>query len=203
MKANGFSLLELLLVLVCIAAIISWSMHHYQIRERRAQTSQIESDIKTLQRALDTYFHQTGCSQNGVFANESLDVDCDTQLTGDDVVCSRPPLVNKYITRIYKTDQTTADPSNKPIYQLRVIADLSSSGLSADQVAWYQQQLRAKSGASDSELEWDSLPTNTNVQPGDQLWILSASGAYFRAIQNQQGAGGVTPPQYSGSYCAN
>jgi prepilin-type N-terminal cleavage/methylation domain-containing protein len=202
-QTRGFSLLELLLVLVCMAAIISWAMHHYQVDQRREQTAQVQSDIKSLQRALDTYFHVTGCDQNGNFATTALTVSCTTlQQYDSDLVCSRAPIVVQYSAKMIETDQKTNSIPPKPIYQLEVQAELSSK-LSSGQVAWYQQQLRAQSGNVTSTLVWDSLPSNSYVQLGDQSWILNGAGAFFRKTETQRGNGGVTPPQYSGSFCAN
>ena len=200
---RGFSLLELLLVLVCMAAIIAWAMHHYQVYQRREQTAQVQSDIKSLQRALDTYFHVTGCDQNGNFATAAATVSCTTlQQYDNNLVCSRPPIVAQYSAKIIETDQKTNDSPAKPIYQLEVQAALSSN-LSAGQIAWYQQQLRAQSGSVTNILAWDSLPSNSYVQLGDQSWILNGAGQFFRSTETRRGNGGVTPPEYSGSFCAN
>ena len=198
---RGFSLLEVLLVLVCMAAIISWSMHHYQLHQRRAQTLQIESDIKSLQRALDTYFHVTGCEQNGNFA-APLTVACQTlQQYDNDVVCSRPPLILGYQPQVVNTGQTTTGDPSKPIYQLRVQAVIMQD-LPLGQVNWYRQQLQAKSENGSYTLTWDSLPSNSYVQLGDKSWILNGSSAFFRATENQR-IPSTTPPANSGSFCAN
>lgn len=203
---DGFSLIELLLVLVCMAAIIAWSMHHYQQDQRRSETLQVQSDIKSLQRALDTYFHAVGCDNTGAFANSSgavtVPVDCETLKSYGDVVCVRPPLVSQYAAQLIKTDQTTTSIPAKPIYQLEVQAVMASN-LTANQIIWYQQQLQAKANPAGSTLIWDSLPTNSNVQFGDKSWILNGAGSFFRATENQRGSGGATPPEYSGSFCAN
>lgn len=201
-QVKGFSLLELLLVLVCMAAIIAWAMHHYQVDQRREQTAQVQSDIKSLQRALDTYFHVTGCDQNGNFATATLTIPCTTlQQYDSDLVCSRAPIVTQYSGQIIETDQKTNDTPPKPVYRLQVQAELSSK-LSAGQIAWYQQQLRAESGNVTNTLVWNSLPSNSYVQLGDQSWILNGAGQFFRSTETRRGSG-VTPPQYSGSFCAN
>lgn len=202
-RRQGFSLLELLLVLVCIAAIVSWSIHHYQQQQRRAQTAQVLSDVKTSQRALDTYFHTQGCDQNGIFVNASsqVPVSCEKlQQMDSNVVCSRSPLVDQYIATIIKTDQTTAGaPPNKPIYRLVLQAAMNLE-LTPNQITWYQQELAAESSLG-SNLTWNSLPTNSYVQVGDNAWILNGAGAFFRATENQRPPGNL--PTYSGSFCAD
>lgn len=198
---SGFSLIELLLVLVCMAAIVSWAMHHYQTKERRAQTLQVESDIKTWQRALDSYFHITGCDNRGNFSG-SLTPNCQTlQSISSDVVCSRSPLVAQYNAIIIETDQKTTGTVQKPVYQLEVQATLAAT-LSPGQISWYQAELQAKP-TTDNHLVWDALPTNSSVQAGDNFYILNGAGAAFRATENQNGAGGEAQPQSSGSFCAN
>jgi prepilin-type N-terminal cleavage/methylation domain-containing protein len=199
---SGFTLLELLLVLVCMGAIISWSMHHYQQKQRRTQTLQIESDIKSLQRALDIYFHATGCKQNGEFAQAAGNINCQDLRQYGDVVCSRPPFIEQYAAKLIDTGQTTHGLTPKPVYQLEIQAILSAN-LSDKQATWFQQQLAAKAGAQNNILIWDSLPTNSYVQAGDNSWILNGAGAYFRASQNENGTGGAAMPELSGSFCAN
>ena len=199
---SGFTLLELLLVLVCMGAIISWSMHHYQQKQRRTQTLQIESDIKSLQRALDIYFHATGCKQNGEFAQAAGNINCQDLRQYGDVVCNRPPLIAQYAAKLIDTGQKTQGTTPKPVYQLEIQAILSAN-LSDKQVTWFQQQLAAKTGAQNNILIWDSLPTNSYVQAGDNSWILNGAGAYFRASQNENGTGGAAMPEFSGSFCAN
>lgn len=203
---KGFSLLELLLVLVCMAAIISWSLHNYKVRQRRAQTLQVQSDIKSLQRALDNYFHITGCDDTGVFAGSSansIEVSCETlQQYGNNIACSRAPLAVQYSAKIIKTDQVTTGTPPKPVYQLEVLAEMPSN-FTGDQITWFQQELQAKTNVEGQTLVWDSLPTNSYVQLGDGSWILNGAGAFFRATENNRGSGGATSPQFSGSFCAN
>lgn len=203
LKDKGFSLLEVLLVLVCAAAIISWSVHRYQQQQRRSVAIQAQADIKSLQRALDSYFHEQGCDSKGEFKLSALEVPCQTlQQSGDNVVCSRPPLITEYSARLIKTNESTTDTQPKPIYQLEIQATMSPS-LTPDEIIWYQQELQAKSGNFRHILVWDSLPTNTYVQLGDKSWILNGAGSFFRAIENGRGATGVVLSEYSGSYCAN
>jgi hypothetical protein len=202
-KIGGISILELLLVLMCAAAIISWSINRYQIHQQRSRTLQIESDIKTFQRALDTYFHIQGCNSAGVFKNSTLEVSCeDLQQYSDNLVCSRAPWVTQYAGLIIKTDDVTKATPPKPIYQLQIQALLSDK-ISTGQQQWLQQQLQAKNNENSGILYWDSLPTNSYVQQGDNNWILNGDGSFFRATENTRGATGMNMAEYSGSYCAN
>jgi type II secretory pathway pseudopilin PulG len=201
-SVSGFTLLELLLVLMCMAAIISWTMHHYQQKQRRVQTLQIETDVKSLQRAFDIYFHATGCNQNGQFANSVGNVSCQALQQYGNVVCARAPLVEQYTATITDTGQTTQDTVAKPIYRLEIQAIMASS-LTEQQVAWFQQTLAAKTGSVTHTLIWNSLPTNSYVQAGDNSWVLNGAGAFFRATQNRNSAGDGTLPEFSGSFCAN
>ncbi|MBS0349621.1 MAG: hypothetical protein JSR33_00300 [Proteobacteria bacterium] len=199
----GISILELLLVLMCAAAIISWSINRYQIHQQRSQTIQMETDIKVLQRALDTYFHIQGCNNLGIFKNTLLEVSCkDLQEYSKEVVCSRSPWVTAYASKIIKTDDMTQTSPPKPIYQLQIQAVLSSQ-VSSGQQQWLQQQLKAKESDDERMLYWDSLPTNSYVQQGDSNWILNGDSSFFRAVENSRGAAGVIMAEYSGSYCAN
>ncbi len=202
-KPAGFSLLEILLVLVCMAAIITWSMHHFQQKQRRTQMIQIQSDIKSLQRALNSYFHNIGCDAQGKYANNSLEVSCQTlQQSGADVVCDRPPLVKQYSSRIILTNQKTQDTPPKFMYRLQVQADMNAHS-TASEIAWYIQELKASSASANNSLFWDGIPSNSYVDLGDNSWILAGAGASFRAKANENGAGSSPLPQFSGSFCAN
>lgn len=201
-KPHGFSLLEILLVLVCMATIIAWSMHHFQQQQRRIEMIQIQSDIKSLQRALNNYFHNMGCDAQGKFANTSLEISCQTlQQSGADIVCERPPLVKQYSARLILTDQKTQGTQPKLIYQLQVQANMAHS--TSSELDWYIQELKASQTSRDNILYWDSMPSNSYVELGDNTWVLAGAGAAFRAKANETGAGSSPAPQYSGSYCAN
>lgn len=200
-KHSGFTLLETLLVLVCMAAIISWSMHHYQLKQRRVQTLQIESDVKSLRQALDVYFHAAGCKQNGEFSNQVGEISCQELQAFGEVVCSRAPVVAQYTAKLIDTKQTTQGPTLKPVYQLEIQAQISPT-LNSKQVALLRQQLVAEAGSGNT-LIWDSLPSNSAGKSGDNTWVLDGAGAFFRAAQNQNGADGAPMPEFSGSFCAN
>ncbi len=194
-------MLELLLVLVCIAAISSWAMHHYKIRQRRAQTEQVQSDVKSLQLALDNYFHTTGCAIEGRFTG-SFAINCQSLQSGNSVVCSRPPLVTEYQTAILKSQNATAGPNPKPIYRLQVRAVMNTDLLSAGQIAWYQQKLRASANSKSDTLIWESLPSSSYVQLGDGTWVLNASNNFFRSTEIKRSGNLLNAPS-AGSFCVN
>ncbi len=200
----AFTLLELLLVLICVAAIASWSIHHYQQKVRRAQTLQILSDVKSLQRALDSYFHNVGCKPDSGQFVQNLIVDCEAKLkTKYPVVCERLPLVVNYITKVIDTGKMTQDKNNpKHIYQLEVQAVMDSN-LTADQMKWYGQILNATEETSETQtLSWISFPANSYVQLGDNNWILAGASNVFRATENSRTFNAANTAS-SGSLCAN
>ncbi len=194
-------MLELLLVLVCIAAISSWAMHHYKVRQRRAQTEQVQSDVKSLQLALDNYYHTTGCSILGGFAGSTA-INCQSLQSGNSVVCSRPPLVTEYQTAITKSEFATTGPHPKPIYRLQVRAVMNTDQLSAGQIAWYQQQLHASANSKSDTLIWESLPSSSYVQLGDGTWVLNASNNFFRFTETERSGNLLNAPN-AGSFCVN
>lgn len=186
-----------------MATIITWSMHHFQQKQRRTQMIQIQSDVKSLQLALNSYFHNIGCDIQGKYADNSLEISCQTlQQSGIDVVCDRPPLVKQYSGRLILTDQKTQDAQPKLIYRLQIQADMDSSA-TVSEIAWYIQELKASSESANNTLYWDSLPSNSYVELGDNSWILAGAGASFRAKANENGSGSTPAPKYSGSFCAN
>lgn len=204
MKQRGYTLLELLLVLVCFAAIAAWTINHYQQKVRRSQTLQVSSDVKSLQRALDSYFHVVGCKpQNGEFA-QSLTVDCASQLQANySVVCERQPLITNYIAKVIDTGKMTQDKKYpKHIYQLLIQAKMDGQ-LTQEQMQWYAQTLGATVDNADSNsLNWVSVPSNSYVQLGDNNWILSGANNVFRATENSR-TYNAAKTDSSGSLCAD
>ncbi len=54
---------------------------------------------------------------------DNINVPCETlQQYGENIVCNHPELITQYQAMIIKTDQTTQDKPNKPIYQLEIQA---------------------------------------------------------------------------------
>ncbi len=204
MKQRGYTLLEVLLVLVCFAAIAAWTINHYQQKVRRSQSLQVSSDVKSLQRALDSYFHVVGCKpQMGEFA-QSLTVDCVSQLQASyPVVCERPPLIASYAAKVIDTGKMTEDKKYpKHIYQLQIQANMDGQ-FTKEQMQWYAQSLGATVGNGDSNtLNWLSVPSNSYVQLGDNNWILSGASNVFRTTENNR-TFNAAQTNASGSLCAN
>ena len=64
-KQAGFTLVELLMVLLGIAVILSLSIHRYRNYQRRIELAGVKSDIVSIQQALNRYYHTIGCYSDG------------------------------------------------------------------------------------------------------------------------------------------
>lgn len=199
---DGVSLLEMLLVITVIAVISLLAINHYHIMQQNALLVAVQTDKKMIDRALDDYFYQTGCYQNGVFSKLSgnatqyqPDIVRDLGLTAE--YQQRQPLVQQYSALIIDTGQKTLmDNPPKPIYYLEITAKLNVTN---DQMPWYQKQFDA-AGYTGTTLYWRSLSDNSYVQPRKQLWVLDGSRQLFRRVENNPNA---NSPVIAGSYCVN
>lgn len=185
---KGLTLLETLLVLVVIAAIITFSINRFRAYQRRIETVAIKNDIATLKQHLNVYFHEQGCySGKGKFAGKSKPSLTDINFNHD----QHEPVISQYAVKIVKASIHTMNNNNKSyknVYHLEVKATLNSS-LSQSRQKWYQQEFGA-STLQKGELTWIMLP-KSNV--GEAAWFKKRNG-----LDQSEGDGTVSP-----SYCAH
>lgn len=199
-KQRGVTLVEMLMVLVGIAVILSLSIHRYRDYQRHIQLAGVKNDIASIQEAANRYYHITGCHSDGSFAGDSSPSmkDLGLQLDG------RPPIVpfggNSYSAKIVETNEPTTN--NKPVYALQVRATLNTA-YSDKRMSWYQKRFSAEN-VEGHTLLWTTLPSNTASEPGTKLWVMKAEGEQFRKAENEkmnnEKMKNKTP---STSYCAH
>ncbi len=200
LKQQAFTLVELLLVLVCIAIITLWSTHRYQLYQRRTQVLQIQTDLLAWRHAANTYFHAHGCDRDGSFFQLGV-VNCEQLQQVYPLKCNRPPLVVSYLAKIKDTGRKTADNhGEKPIYAIEIRAAMSSK-VKPDEIVWYQKQLHADmSKPIDNTLIWSSLPSNSYVEFSNSSWVLDGAGKVFRSGENYKLINNLTGAT-AGSFC--
>ena len=203
MKQRGFTLIELLMVLVGMAVILLFSIHRYRIYHRSIEMAGVKNDIKSVQQALNRYYHVEGCDIKGLFPDDKRTPSM-TELGLD--VPGRPPIVpianDAYVAKVVKVvDTQKKSKEDKPLYALRVQAKLNTN-YTDKEMMWYQQALGAESVSSHT-LTWVVLPSNTAAAPGTRLWILKSEAEQFRKMENKLGQNAGLKLDHSSSYCAH
>lgn len=183
-RERGFNLLECLLVLVVIAVVSIIGINRYRSYQQHILMANIRSDVKTIQNALDRYYHRQGCYLDGAFS-QSLTPNLEAlglNLRG------RPPLIplgNAYQVAIFDTgqlDKKTGEDLH--VYGLRVTANFSPT-ISSSRIEWYQQALGAKYVDGNS-LVWETMPSSMATDRGKKLWAMNSQGDQFRHLENEK-----------------
>lgn len=181
-KQRGISLLELLLVLVGIAILTLASIHRYRDYHRQTEMAEIKSDITIIIRALNNYFHITGCNTDGTFPADKREPSMH-ELGLNNSYQSRLPLVVHYIPHIVASGDHTK--RNKPIYLLQINVEFNHT-ITNSQLAWYKQALNATAIAPTSHrLSWQILPGTNVTADNNNLWILTSSKKLFQKMANR------------------
>ncbi len=178
-KQFGFTLTEVLLVILVAAVIVLISVRRYFIYRHELYISQVRNDVATIFSAMREYYQAEGCKSDGIF-NGSVDSDLidggQLQLAWD----RRLPLITHYQAFILDTDKQTSD--KKEIYQFQVKATLSDDYSPSD----YQGILNA--GSSDEQiLIWQNLPNQNVEDTVSSLWILNAERNVFKQAVAEEG----------------
>lgn len=177
-RADGITLLEVLLVLILAAVIITVSVRRYYSIQWPAQVAGVQSDVATIMTALNQYFQNTGCRVNGIFNSTNLEPSL-TDLGLEDM--QRAPIVKSYAVKI--VDSGAKIPSKKPLYQLQVMANVSEA-LNDNKIAGLKNELNAS--LENRQLIWSTIPAHNLADTGNSVWILQNSSRKFKDAQMQQ-----------------
>lgn len=191
---KGFTLLELLMVLMVAAIITVLGVRQYKLMNRRATDAAIQKDVNVITHALDRYFHMVGCSKEGVFPVSSRNPSI-TDLGLSARYERRLPTVTEYKTEIIDTGQQTKD--HKPIYKLQVTAEFGVN-ISHTELSWLAKHFNV-TAIDQRTLIWQSLPVSLQTKDGNPLWILAGTRRKFRHMETHSF---VQQPTTSGAYCA-
>lgn len=71
-KRNGFTLVEVMLVMAILALLVSIATPNYLRARKRAQASQVKSDLRMLDDAIQFYVIEHGKSDTSMFAMSDL-----------------------------------------------------------------------------------------------------------------------------------
>lgn len=187
-RKEGFTVLEMIMVLFVIAAIVTYSVRRIRLYEETANVALVKSDLSIIEQALNHYFHQVGCDTDGAFSGKENPTFEDLGLSA--TYAARLPDITAYKPQIIDTDIRTKD--GKPVYRLQLKATVNTR-YTTGHVLWVSQKLGAGK-INDHTLTWHLLP-GANV--GSRfLWVMNGPLAFFRYQQSDSSLP-------AGSYCAN
>lgn len=193
-EQRGFSLLELLLVLVIISIIMYLGITRYFTYKREADIQIIQQNVNLLFNSLNDYYYSCCNSQiprNFCTAEDNFVVNqqaLQKEHLWPNLISTSIATPNDYSVAVNKIGSTL---SGKDIYQ--VIVQLTLTNVSSASSHYYQTILGATSllntaGTSGFTLAWIRLPTYSIPKMSGHLWIQNTGLNYFKEfiLQNDQ-----------------
>lgn len=173
---QGFTLLEMLLVLAIAASLITVSVRFYRQYQQRVLLMQVKANVSTLYQALQQYYFATGCDATFLGSLTPAISGLPKNTPGVDLPEAMLPIVSNYSVAIIDTGKQA---SGKTIYALRINAVISDQApLSAAQ---YAALLHA--GFVDGQtIAWQLLPSMDPNQSAGALWLLNARRQGFKSL---------------------
>lgn len=162
-QLRGFSLIELLLVIILIAAILLFGYNRFQTYNRTKDVYVIRQNINLLLQAADTYYYQN-CRADQTFT---------LSMSALETAGLMPSLAKSQIATSYEVSTTyfgKTQGSGKPIYQLTASVTLNVPNRSID---FYLNALGA-SRSSQNQLYWDIMPNYGILTTQSGLWLMQA-----------------------------
>ncbi len=170
-RTPGFSLLELLLVLIVAAGIILLGYNRYQLYQQQRNIAAISENIDLLLEATNIYYH-INCRADTSF-----------QVTADDLKkaglfpnLSDVGIATNYQVGALNIGKTTT--TSKPIYQLLAEVTLNVPG---NLFPWYLQRLNATEVVGNT-LIWHRLPNYSIRSTESGLWIARTGLHQFKEV---------------------
>lgn len=171
-------MLEMLLVLVVGATILTVSVRYYFQYQQQVVLKQVQMDVSELNQALAAYYFQTGCHDGRFAGNLAPEISqLPTLSNAIALPAARMPVIAQYQVAIVDTGQQTK--ANKHIYQLQVSATISvDAPLPA---AVYAKQLHATQDGQ--TISWQLLPSMRPQESDGALWLLNARRRNFKELE--------------------
>jgi type II secretory pathway pseudopilin PulG len=192
---QGLSVLELLLVLVVIAAIFFASVSRYQVYRRERNVAIIRENITLLYQALLLHY-ATNCKGN----NYSVDMNSFSNprtpnyeqyqaLLNKLIYIPMAPNINRYqIGAERLTGTPISTPPAPPIYKLLVKVTLNIPIQHPATLVWYSQALGASADIMpDASVQFTvtRLPSSvTSNASNDPLWMQHQNLQYYKRLIN-------------------
>lgn len=178
--ADGFSLLELLLVLSVVAAIMLAAVSHFHYMQQERQLKALSQNVAMLKQAALTYY-QRFCRTDDPIPMQQLNR---TTLQHKQLWPQLQPVT--YVTHPeydYSVGATllssTQTKTNKPVYQLNVFVNMH---VPKNTLPWYKNKIAGASIAEDedSSLQWQFIPGADKTITQSSLWLMKTGLSMFK-----------------------
>jgi prepilin-type N-terminal cleavage/methylation domain-containing protein len=196
---KGYTLIEMLLVTVIAAVCITLGVRYYLYCQQQQYMQQLIFKVQSLQLALDAYMHQVGCNQAGIFPDAKMNPSI-SDLDTLSQYAKKTLLPDKFISSYGLKIITLPAATDKPLYQLQVIADLHPT-VTDGVASWLAKKLDAQQAIDNSHhLIWGYIPGVLMARSSDNFWGLRLNRERFRRLQQH-----FSKQQYSNafSYCSH
>lgn len=192
MYQRGVTMVELLMVIVLAAVIMTAGLRLFKSYQTRLQWQFIQRDITIIKEVLNTYYETLPCNRKGELQGP-VNQDLIDQLPLDPPsLVARLPMVQHYRAYIRQTNERTQQ--DRPVYQLEVVAVLASAYHA--QIPGLAKQFNATSHTA-KQLIWVALPRQSQVSGAEGLWVMQGEQAQF-----QHRHMGSTAVAFTHAYCA-
>lgn len=175
-QSRGFSLLELLLVLIVIAGILFLGFNRYQLYQQQRNVAAIKENIDLLLQATTVYTHINCRATDNPF---TVTVD-DLKKAGLFPKLTDVSIASNYTVKADLIQITTT--TRKPVYALSASVTLS---VPSALLPWYLQRLNA-SLVQGPGLTWTRLPSYSIDSTESGLWIARTGLHQFKEAATTQ-----------------
>lgn len=169
---KGFSLLEMLLVLVIAVIFIIMSTRYYESYKKTRDIGLFQTSVSELMGALNQYYFMHCLRESNVFAGMNVKTLQDAGLVGGGLY--NPWNNNQFTVQIVNP----SSPGTTGFYVLRVTANINNVRMAN----YLRGALNADAGTG-NVVTWTRLPLNTRDDLSSHQWILNQGpGQQFIAL---------------------
>lgn len=197
----GFTLLELLLVLLIIIGILLASYSRYRRYAQEKDLAVVKQNIAMLQQAEDVCYakmmaepnpkNTPACMAQIELNNAACKIDTSKLLSSSLVKNKNSDYQIGAINPAIKIEPPAADPCGSKIYythQLTVSVTLDPTQVKSTVYDWYKNILGASSN-NGNVMTWMKMPSYTVAGIGNNLWIMDSGLRVFKKTETAVPAG--------------
>ena len=174
-QTAGFTLLEILLVILLMAGIGFLTLNQYQKHRMTKNVEEVQRNVAVVSQALTDYY-RTHCQADQDFTVTFNNLKNAGLIPA--VVEQRNPLIQYYQVSAVPIGKTTI--TGKRLYQLRLTLMMN---IKDGALQWYKDRLGATLASSNPNmLTWTFIPGNTSPQTDTGQWVMMAGLQMFKEM---------------------
>lgn len=166
-KSRGLTIIELMFVVVIVAAVIMVGVKRFQTLKQTRDIEHLAQAVQLLKQATTDYYYQVCASA------DSCEVDLG-KLEQYGLLPNRALLTTPFSNQMFVVN---AEPIADKSYRLSVAIDLDR--LSAEQAVWYAERLQADKVDDAVGLQWLWLPSTHLAESGTNFAVSNVALAVF------------------------